>query len=97
MSIKKAAAAAGISDTRWRQIEHGMRQVRGEPVQEIGPSPTVAAMAAVVGATPADLEAAGRPDAAGELAAILEALDGAGSFTARQKRALAPRMSGPLA
>lgn len=92
MSIKKAAALAQISDTRWRQIEHGWRPVDGRRVPETGPSPTVAAMAHAVGATPAQLAEAGRDDAAGELQAILDALDGASSLTGRQKNALASRI-----
>lgn len=97
MSIKKAAAAAGISDTRWRQIEHGWRPAGGgQHVPEKGPSPTVAQMAYVVGATPAQLAEAGRADAAGELQAILDALDGAAPFTGRQKSALAKRITRDL-
>jgi hypothetical protein len=59
MSIRKAAARAGIADGTWRRIESARDITR--------PAPTVAAMAAVVGLTPGQLIDAGRPDAAGAL------------------------------
>lgn len=98
MSMRAAALKAGISPSRWKQIESGTRQFRGETYPEPpGPAPTVARMAHAVGATPEQMEEAGRPDVAGELRAILDALDGAAPFTGRQKDALASRISRNLA
>jgi hypothetical protein len=85
MSIRAAAAEAGISESRWRQIENGVRMFRGTPYPESGPAQTVAKMAAVVGVTPDQLTHAARPDAAGELEAILAEST---ELTARQKRYL---------
>lgn len=70
-SIRAAATAAGISEGRWRQIEHGVRRFRGTAYPERGPAPTIAKMARAVGAVPEQLAAAGRPDAAAELEALL--------------------------
>lgn len=67
MSIRQAAKRTGISEARWRQIEHGVRYFRGQPYPESGPAPIVARMAATVGVTAAELTAAGRADAAAEL------------------------------
>jgi len=95
MSIREAAARAGISDARWRQIEHGVRYFRGVPHPETGPAPTVAKMAFAVGVTPDDLSGAGRADAAGELEAILDAIDEKlhqPELSARQRKSLADRM-----
>ncbi len=74
LSARKAAQRAGMSDGRWRQITSGYQNVsRGvfAPVQ--GPAETVARMAQVVGATPEQLEGAGRADAAEELRTLLGA------------------------
>lgn len=74
-SYRKAARAAGISPERWRQIETGIARVaRGTdvPVRDV-PAQTIARMARVVGATPAELESVGRADAAAELRRIIEA------------------------
>lgn len=72
ISIKKAARSAGISDTRWRQIEQGYRMHRGRAEAEPpAPAPILARMAHAVGITPAELESAGRADAADELRVML--------------------------
>jgi Helix-turn-helix domain len=71
MSGHEASRRAGISEARWRQIESGIRWFRGVAYAESGPKKTVAKMAQVVGATPGQLTRAGRPDAAGELKALL--------------------------
>jgi hypothetical protein len=74
-SYRKAAREAGISPERWRQIETGVARVaRGVdvPVRDV-PAATIARMALFVRATPAELEACGRPDAARELATLLAA------------------------
>jgi len=71
MSGHEASRRAGISEARWRQIEGGVRWFRGVPYAESGPKKTVARMVWVVGGTPGQLAEAGRPDAAGELEALL--------------------------
>jgi hypothetical protein len=71
-SRKQAAEKAGISDTRWRDIENGYKFVMGTRVPVTNaPAPTVARMARVVGAVPQQLADAGRQDAAAELEALL--------------------------
>lgn len=70
MPVTEASRLAGISDTRWSQLENGYRMNRGQPEAEHAPAATLARMAQVVGATAADLEQAGRPDAAAELEAL---------------------------
>lgn len=70
MSVTEAARRAGISDTRWSQLEKGYRMNRGRPEEEWAPADTLALMARVAGVTPAELEEAGRADAAAELAEL---------------------------
>ncbi len=68
LSVRAAARASGISDSRWRQIIKGYRQETATlrvPVR--APADTLARMARAVGATPAQLREAGREDAADEL------------------------------
>jgi Helix-turn-helix domain len=75
LSYRQAARQAGMSPERWRQIEQGMARVaRGTdvPVRD-APADTVAKMAWVVGATPAELESCGRADAAAGLRALIAA------------------------
>jgi Helix-turn-helix domain len=57
MSKRAAASLAGISEARWRQLENGYREIRGIPVTEDAPDPTLARMALAVRATPADIKA----------------------------------------
>lgn len=90
ISMRQAAAEAGISPTHWRQIETGVRRFRGESWPETGAAQTIARMALVVDATPEQLREAGRADAAAELEA-LRAVVGA-TLSGRQKRRLAERM-----
>lgn len=71
ISMSEAARRAHMSDTRWRQLENGYRLMLGKPVRESAPAQTLAAMAQAVGVTPDELREAGRPDAAGELEALL--------------------------
>jgi hypothetical protein len=93
MSRYEAAAIAGISESRWRMIETGVRWFRGEALSEPpAPAQTVARMAWAVGATPAQLTGAGRKDAAAELEAIAEQVESTGAFTGRQAKALARRV-----
>ncbi len=93
MSRYEAAAIAGISESRWRMIETGVRWFRGEPLAEPpAPAQTVARMAWAVGATPDQLTQAGRKDAAAELEAIAAQVEQTGAFTGRQAKALAKRV-----
>lgn len=72
VSGREAARRAGISPTRWRQLEAGVIRVRGHDFPEIAPAETLAYMALAVGVTQAELAGAGRDDAAeilGKLAA----------------------------
>jgi transcriptional regulator with XRE-family HTH domain len=69
LSAREAARRAGISEGRWRQIASGYQVVSAGAYAPVhGPARTLARMAAVVGVTPAQLEQAGRPDAAKLLA-----------------------------
>jgi hypothetical protein len=71
LSAREAARRAEISEGRWRQITGGYQVVSpGVYAQVHGPASTVAKMAAVAGVTPAQLEKAGRPDAATLLAQL---------------------------
>jgi hypothetical protein len=93
MSMRQAAREAGMSETRWRQLEAGTRDFRGVKYAEPpGPAQTIARMAFVVGATPAQLAERGRPDAAAELEAMAESVEHAGAFTQHQAAALAERV-----
>ncbi len=70
LSAREAARRAGLSEGRWRQITGGYQVVSAgvyAPVR--GPATTLARMAAVAGLSPAQLERAGRADAAAVLAA----------------------------
>jgi hypothetical protein len=71
LSQRNAALRAGISETRWRQIEVGGRWFRGRWEPEIAPPGTLAQMAYAVGATPAELAEAGREDAVPLLQTLL--------------------------
>lgn len=112
MSIRTAAALAGISEARWRQLERGSREIRGVPVTEEAPDPTLARMALAVRLTYDDLLKL-RPAAAhifAELAAE-RAADGerdaddaarmvdalnGRSLTARQREALESQIASAL-
>jgi hypothetical protein len=68
LSAREAARRAEISEGRWRQITGGYQVVSpGVYAPVHGPAGTVAKMAAVAGVTAAQLEQAGRADAAAEL------------------------------
>lgn len=92
MSMSEAARQAGMSLTRWRQLEHGFRTFRGAYYAETGPAQTIARMALVVGATPRQLTDAGRADAAAELEAMAGQVEDTTAFTRRQRSALADRV-----
>ena len=65
MSARQAARQAGISEGRWRQISSGYQVVSpGVYAPVRGPAATLARMAAIAGVSAADLQAAGREDAA---------------------------------
>lgn len=64
LSQREAANRAGISPTRWRQLESGVIRVKGRDYRETAPAEALARMAQVVGASPAELEDCGRADAA---------------------------------
>ena len=65
LSIREAARRAGLSYGRWRQITPGYQNVSpGSYAVVRAPARTLARMAGVVGVTPAQMEAAGRADAA---------------------------------
>ena len=91
MSKRQAAHAAGMSEAWWRSLENGYKHFRGTPYPERGNAQAIAKMARAVGATPQQLVAAGREDAAAELVAMLaEGLDLADSpkLTDAQRRLL---------
>lgn len=73
LSIRKAAGMAGMSDGRWRQIVKGYQGTGTGRIPVIAPDETLARMAIVVGVTPAELDEAGRPDAAEVLRILLAA------------------------
>lgn len=56
MSKRTAAALAGISESRWRQLEAGGREIRGNWIPEDAPDPTLAHMALAVRLAPEDIE-----------------------------------------
>ena len=66
MSISEAAKAAGMSESRWRQITKGFQQATPDTrIPVAAPARTLARMARAVGATADEIDAAGRSDAAG--------------------------------
>ncbi|MCT7369408.1 hypothetical protein [Mycolicibacterium llatzerense] len=72
LSVRKAAAAARMSEGRWRQIAKGYNQVSKDAyVPSVAPAETLARMAKTVGATPEQLVEAGREDAAKELLRLM--------------------------
>jgi transcriptional regulator with XRE-family HTH domain len=74
VSMRQAAERAGISPTRWRQLEAGVIRVRGKDYPEVAPAETLARMALAVGVSPSSLVAAGRGDAAA-ITAVLAGRD----------------------
>lgn len=80
LSMRKAARLAGMSDSTWLAAENGGRCTRG----------TLASQALVTDATPAELEQAGRPDAAAALRTLLrKRLDEAGGVPGELRDAAA--------
>jgi transcriptional regulator with XRE-family HTH domain len=71
ISQRDAARRAGISEGHWRQITSGYQAVAPGRYSTVrGTARTVAAMAAVVGLSPEQLDQASRPDAASVLRAM---------------------------
>jgi DNA-binding XRE family transcriptional regulator len=56
MSKRTAAAFAGISEARWRQLENGGREIRGIWITEEATDPVLARMALAVRLTREDIE-----------------------------------------
>lgn len=74
LSMREAARRAGFSVATWTQNEQGYRKVALGLVIPIRATPEkLARMALVVGATPDELEEAGRGDAARMLGKLIEA------------------------
>jgi transcriptional regulator with XRE-family HTH domain len=72
ITIADAARAAGITDTRWSQIERGHERRKGMDVPARAKAGTLARMARAIGVSPERLESEGRrPDAAEILREIL--------------------------
>ncbi|AKK11048.1 hypothetical protein [Corynebacterium uterequi] len=70
LSIRAAASVAGISESRWRQIEKGSQRAAGADVPAIASDELLGTMAHVVELTPEDLQAVGRAGAAKYLAQL---------------------------
>jgi hypothetical protein len=71
--MREAARRAQISPAWWRMIETGVRRVARQDFPERANDETLARMAQVVGATPAELRDAARPEAAVLLEKMLAA------------------------
>lgn len=73
LSFDRAGHLAGISGTRWRQLEDGRRAIRGVGyVPEHAPAATLARMAYAVGITATELESCGAHEASVELMMLAE-------------------------
>jgi transcriptional regulator with XRE-family HTH domain len=88
ITIADAAKSAGITDTRWSQIERGHERRKGMDVPARAKAGTLARMARAIGIPPERLESEGRrPDAAEILREILRtepaavSLSGSGTLT----------------
>ena len=55
MSKRTAAALADLSESRWRQLEAGGREIRGTWISEDATDPVLARMALAVRLAPADI------------------------------------------
>jgi transcriptional regulator with XRE-family HTH domain len=74
ITITEAARAAGITDTRWSQIERGHERRKGIDVPARAKAGTLARMARAIGISPERIESDGeRPDAAEILREMLRA------------------------
>lgn len=100
LSMRQAARRAGMSASLWTQYEQGYRKITPAITIAMRATPEkLARMAQVVGATPEQLRAAGRGDAAVMLQKLLDAgpdpkeqmaekIRQSRDFTERQKSAL---------
>lgn len=79
LSRLEAGRLAGISETRWRQLESGVIRIKGTDYPERAPDDTLARMAFAVGVSAAELAEAGRPEAAVLLARLAATIDGDGA------------------
>lgn len=71
LTIRKAAAQAGMGEARWRQITSGYVSMGGGTYKPVAaPADTLARMAQTVRVTPDQLRAVGRADAAQALEEI---------------------------
>jgi hypothetical protein len=71
ISARKAAKLAGLSDAWWRHVVNGYQPVgQGQFIPVVAPPDTLARMAKVIGISEAELQKAGRADAAEELARL---------------------------
>ncbi len=72
LSARKAAEGMSITDTRLRHIINGYQPVgRGQRIDVVAPTDTLASIALALNATPDEVAAAGRPDAAEMMRKIL--------------------------
>jgi hypothetical protein len=95
MSKRTAAALASISEARWRQLENGYREIRGVPVTEEAPEPTLARMALAVRLGPQDVEPYS-PRAAQMLSDLLAERDAAGRRDADDAARMIDALDGSL-
>ena len=87
-SFKTAGRLAGMSDSRWRQLETGSRPFKGVTVQETANDHALARMAHAVRVTPGELREAGHAEAA-EILADLAALQAQGGAEDARNAAVA--------
>lgn len=85
LSLRKAAAAARISYTQWRNLTAGMPRA-GHRVQVHASAAVVARMAEVVNASPGEIAAKGRPDAAAIMVTAENDRDATDALEARWRR-----------
>jgi transcriptional regulator with XRE-family HTH domain len=106
-SIRQAAATAGISEARWRQLESGARSTPLGYAPEPAPPGTLARMARAAGVTPAELRENGEDEAAVILEELIaehaaqadadEEAAAAGARAASEVRGLSARQRAALA
>jgi hypothetical protein len=94
MSKRTAAALASISEARWRQLENGYREIRGVPVTEEAPDPTLARMALAVRLGPEDIKPYS-PRAAQMLAGLMAERDAGDRRDADDAARMVDALGGP--
>lgn len=95
MSKRTAAAFAGISDARWRQLENGGREMHGTWISEDAPDTTLARMALAVRLTPESIEPFS-PRAAEILGDLIAERDAAGREDADDAERMVDALGGRL-